>query len=249
NVESKKLWDSLEARYMAEDASNFKHILKPLKKELTLVELGSHLHIEQSLRMQDSDKPKGNNVTGPSVVNMVEHNNSSRVPNKRNLITPYELYTKKKPNLNYLKIYGCRAVVRLPYPKLETLGERGIECIFVGYAENSKAFSIYVIETNDSVSINSIIESMDDIFDENKFSSVPRPSLRILNETEDISGPVVPEEVTKEAVQQPELELKKSKRNRTPKDFGPEFQLYLIEKINDEVSDQQSYYFNVKDNP
>nr|GEW54939.1 zinc finger, CCHC-type [Tanacetum cinerariifolium] len=27
---------------------------------------------------QDSDKPKGNNVAGPSVVNMVEHNNSSR---------------------------------------------------------------------------------------------------------------------------------------------------------------------------
>nr|GEX16518.1 zinc finger, CCHC-type [Tanacetum cinerariifolium] len=32
--------------------------------------------IKESLRMQDSDKPKGNNVDGPSVVNMVEHNNS-----------------------------------------------------------------------------------------------------------------------------------------------------------------------------
>ncbi|GJS46449.1 zinc finger, CCHC-type containing protein [Tanacetum coccineum] len=39
---------------------------------------GSHLRIEESLRMQDSDKPKGNNVAGLSVVNMVEHNNSSR---------------------------------------------------------------------------------------------------------------------------------------------------------------------------
>nr|GEW44509.1 40S ribosomal protein S24-1 [Tanacetum cinerariifolium] len=29
-------------------------------------------------RVQDSDKPKGNNVAGPSVVNMVEHNNSFR---------------------------------------------------------------------------------------------------------------------------------------------------------------------------
>nr|GEX34033.1 zinc finger, CCHC-type [Tanacetum cinerariifolium] len=28
--------------------------------------------------MQDSDKPKGNNIVGPSVVSMVEHNNSSR---------------------------------------------------------------------------------------------------------------------------------------------------------------------------
>nr|GEV91541.1 zinc finger, CCHC-type [Tanacetum cinerariifolium] len=57
---------------------NFKHILKHLKEELALVELGSHLRIEKSLRMQDSDKPKGNNDAGPSVVNMVEHNNSSR---------------------------------------------------------------------------------------------------------------------------------------------------------------------------
>ncbi|GJV90333.1 zinc finger, CCHC-type containing protein [Tanacetum coccineum] len=112
----------------------------------------------------------------------------NRVPNKRNMITPYELWTKKKPNLNYLRVWGCRAVVRLPDPKLKTLGERGIECIFVGYAEHSKAFRFYVIEPNDSVSINSIIESRDAIFDENRFSSVPRPSLRIPNGTEEIGG-------------------------------------------------------------
>ncbi|GKB28367.1 zinc finger, CCHC-type containing protein [Tanacetum coccineum] len=138
NVESsKELWDSLEAKYMAEDASSkkfllsnftnykmtdsrpvmeqynkllgilrrftqhkmnmdkaiqvscitdklppswkdFKHTLKHLKDELTLVELGSHLRIKESLGMQDSNKSKGNNIVGPSVVNMVEHNNSSR---------------------------------------------------------------------------------------------------------------------------------------------------------------------------
>ncbi|GJY22001.1 zinc finger, CCHC-type containing protein [Tanacetum coccineum] len=52
--------------------------MKHLKEELTRVELGSHLRIEESLRVKDNDKPKGNNVVGPSVVNMVEHNNSSR---------------------------------------------------------------------------------------------------------------------------------------------------------------------------
>ncbi|GKB45030.1 hypothetical protein Tco_0889972 [Tanacetum coccineum] len=58
--------------------NDFKHTLSHLKDELTLVELGSHLRIEESFRAQDNDKPKGNNVAGPSVVNMVEHNNSSR---------------------------------------------------------------------------------------------------------------------------------------------------------------------------
>ncbi|GKD62211.1 hypothetical protein Tco_1299720 [Tanacetum coccineum] len=85
---------SAEAKYMAEDASskkflvsNFtnykitdsrpvmkyynklleriKNTLKPKKDELTLVDLGSHLRIKESLRAQDSDKPKDNNVAGP----------------------------------------------------------------------------------------------------------------------------------------------------------------------------------------
>ncbi|GJR03010.1 retrovirus-related pol polyprotein from transposon TNT 1-94 [Tanacetum coccineum] len=81
------------------------------------------------------------------------------------------------------------------------------------------------------------------------FSSVPRSSLRTPNGTKDIGGSVVNKEVTEEVVQQPEPELRKSKRTRTPKDFGPEFQLYLIEGTRDEVSDQHSYCFNVEDDP
>nr|GEW19099.1 zinc finger, CCHC-type [Tanacetum cinerariifolium] len=84
---------------------------------------------------------------------------------------------------------ASRAAVRLPDPKLKTLGERGIECIFVGYAEHSKAYRFYVIEPNESVDINSIIESRDVIFDEHKFSSVPKPSQRSLgfNQTSGIN--------------------------------------------------------------
>nr|GEY02098.1 zinc finger, CCHC-type [Tanacetum cinerariifolium] len=53
--------------------------------------------------------------------------------------------TKRKPNLNYLRVWGCRAIVRLSDPKLKTLGKRGDECIFVGYVEHSKAFSMSVV--------------------------------------------------------------------------------------------------------
>ncbi|GJR55366.1 hypothetical protein Tco_1405887 [Tanacetum coccineum] len=70
---------------------DFKHTLKHQKKALTLVELGSHLRIEESLRVQDSDKPKCNNVVGPLVVNMVEHNNSFRYnDNKGHLKKDYK---------------------------------------------------------------------------------------------------------------------------------------------------------------
>ncbi|GJS38073.1 zinc finger, CCHC-type containing protein [Tanacetum coccineum] len=74
NVESaKKLWDSFESKYMAEDSSSkkfllppswkdFKHTLKHGKDDLSLVQLGSHLRVEESLRAQESDKGKGKEV-------------------------------------------------------------------------------------------------------------------------------------------------------------------------------------------
>nr|GEW31602.1 hypothetical protein [Tanacetum cinerariifolium] len=343
----KKLWDTLEAKYMAEDAlvrislftqhkmnmdesiqvscvidklpplwKDFKHTLKHLKEELTLIELGSHLRIEESLRVKDSDKPKGNNVAGPFVVNMVEHYNSSRANgsstkgSKDGSSNPLKgqnrCWFKTYESLNDGSILhmrnestalvhrrGCvdlrlniifdnigsafmstsklndsimwharlghvyfkrmqdiskdglilaidmdteKAGVRLLDPKLKTLGERGIECNFVGYVEHSKSFKFYVIEPNDSVAINSIIESRDAIFDEQRFSSVPRPSQRsLVKGTEYSGGSVVSKRVTDEIVQQSEPRLRKSKRHRTPKDFEPEFQLYLIKRTRDEM--------------
>ncbi|GKE06845.1 hypothetical protein Tco_1398863 [Tanacetum coccineum] len=50
---------------------DFKHTLKHGKGDLSLVQLGSHLCIEESLRAQDSDKCKGKEVAGP-FVNMTE---------------------------------------------------------------------------------------------------------------------------------------------------------------------------------
>ncbi|GKA63779.1 zinc finger, CCHC-type containing protein, partial [Tanacetum coccineum] len=76
------------------------------------------------------------------------------------------------------------AIVRLSDSKRKTLGEKGIDCISVGYAEHSKAYRFYVIEPNDSISINSIIESRDAIFYENRFSSIPRQKDIIPNSDE-----------------------------------------------------------------
>ncbi|GJS88974.1 zinc finger, CCHC-type containing protein [Tanacetum coccineum] len=67
------------------------------------------------------------------------------------------------------------AVVRLTEPKMKNLGKKGIDCIFIGYAEHSTCYRFYVIEPNDYVSVNSIIESRDAMFDEERFTSIPRP--------------------------------------------------------------------------
>ncbi|KAI5437110.1 Methylsterol monooxygenase 2-2 [Lathyrus oleraceus] len=50
---------------------DFKHNLKHGKDELSLIQLGSHLRIEESLRAQEDDKGKGKEIAGPSV-NMVK---------------------------------------------------------------------------------------------------------------------------------------------------------------------------------
>ncbi|GJY15647.1 zinc finger, CCHC-type containing protein [Tanacetum coccineum] len=130
---------------------------------------------------------------------------------------------------------ASRAVVRLPDPKRKTLGEQGIDCIFVGYAEHSKAYSFYVIEPNDYISINSIIESRDAIFDENRFSSIPRPKDIIQNLDESQRGDHsndVPSETPKP---------RRGKRARKAKSYGPDFQLYLVEGSRDQVGSQYSY--------
>nr|GFC13326.1 zinc finger, CCHC-type [Tanacetum cinerariifolium] len=84
---------------------DFKHNLKHLKEELTLIELGSYLRIEKSLRVQDSDKPKRNNVVGPSVVNIVEHNNSSRYNDNKGKRKHHDTITNlnKKPKVTCWK--------------------------------------------------------------------------------------------------------------------------------------------------
>ncbi|GJY50235.1 zinc finger, CCHC-type containing protein [Tanacetum coccineum] len=169
----------------------------------------------------------------------------NRTPNKNSKQTPYEIWTKKVPNLTYLRVWGCRAVVRLTEPKMKNLGEKGIDCIFIGYAEHSKCYRFYVIEPNDYVSVNSIIESRDAIFDEERFTSIPRPrgmiqpsSSKIAEDevegTDDVPGPSVP---------------RKSTRTRKAKSFGSDFQLYLVEGTRDKTLSQREYCFIIEEDP
>ncbi|GJX90982.1 zinc finger, CCHC-type containing protein [Tanacetum coccineum] len=60
---------------------DFKHTLKHGKDYLSLVQLGSHLRIEESLRAQDSDKGKGKEVAGPSI-KMTEEGKNKNKQNK-----------------------------------------------------------------------------------------------------------------------------------------------------------------------
>nr|KAJ0187373.1 hypothetical protein LSAT_V11C900477740 [Lactuca sativa] len=169
----------------------------------------------------------------------------NKTPNKRSKNTPYELWCKMVPTLSYLKVYGCRAVVRLTEPKRKTVGERGVDCIFIGYAEHSKAYRFYVLESNNSVYVNTVIESRDAIFDEERFTSIPitrdtshQSSSNSITQAKDVY-------VGASSVPEP----RKSTRARKAKSFGSDFQVYLVEGTWNETICQHQYCFNIKEDP
>nr|GEW38983.1 hypothetical protein [Tanacetum cinerariifolium] len=259
---SKELWDTLEAKYMDEDASSKKFlvsnftnykmtdsrpVLEHYNELLGILEKFTQHKMNMDESIQDDDvtwwvdseatvhvcKDRRwfkiyESLNDRSILHM--RNESTALVHKRGCVDLRLGY------VHFIRIKDMSMDGLIPAFDMDTEKcERGIECIFVGYVEHSKAFRFYVIEPNDSVAINSIVESKDAIFDENRFSSVLIPSQRsLVNRSKDIGGSVVPEKVTEEVVQQPEPKLKKSKRHRTPKDFGLEFQLYLIERTKDE---------------
>jgi hypothetical protein len=137
-------------------------------------------------------------------------------------------------------VWGCRAVVRLTEPKRRPLGERGIDCIFIGYAENSYAWRFYVLESNEYVSVNSVIESRDADFDEERFTSIPRP--RDMNHS--TKAPVNTENNSSNSTQ-----VRKGTRIRKAKTFGDDFQLYLVEESRAEINFQYQYCYNIDQDP
>lgn len=87
----------------------------------------------------------------------------NRITSRKTEVSFYELWNGRKRNLGYLKVWGCIAFYRVPDRKRTKLGPRALRIVFVGYAENSKTYRLL------GLSSNSIVESRDVEFIENKF--------------------------------------------------------------------------------
>ncbi|GJV45495.1 retrotransposon protein, putative, ty1-copia subclass [Tanacetum coccineum] len=68
------------------------------------------------------------------------------VPTKKVDKTPYELWYKKVPNLSYLKVWGCEALVKRY--TLDKLQQRSVNCIFVGYPTEIVGYYFYFTPEN-----------------------------------------------------------------------------------------------------
>nr|GEX32735.1 integrase, catalytic region, zinc finger, CCHC-type, peptidase aspartic, catalytic [Tanacetum cinerariifolium] len=57
--------------------------------------------------------------------------------------TPYELINKRKPNIKFFLMFGCRCYLLNDYEDVGKLTEKGDIRVFVGYSKESAAFRIY----------------------------------------------------------------------------------------------------------
>ena len=75
-------------------------------------------------------------------------------------LTPYEKWTGSKPNVSHLCVFGNLAYSHIPKEIRQKLDSKTRECMFVGYANNSKAYRLWCPAQQ------RIIISRDVIFDE-----------------------------------------------------------------------------------
>nr|GEV69512.1 putative LRR receptor-like protein kinase [Tanacetum cinerariifolium] len=57
--------------------------------------------------------------------------------------TPYELMNKRKPNIKFFRVFGCRCYLLNDYEDVGKLKAKGDIGVFVGYSKESAAFRIY----------------------------------------------------------------------------------------------------------
>lgn len=86
-------------------------------------------------------------------------------------ISPLEKLTGKAPEISHLRVFGCKAFVRIPDKQRKKLEKESSVLTFVGYEANSKGYRFW-----DSSS-RSFKASRDAIFDETVFPSRPTPHI------------------------------------------------------------------------
>ena len=111
------------------------------------------------------------------------------VPYKKTRKTPYELWRGYKPNLSYLKVWGCLVKVLKPVPKRTRLGPKTIDCLFIGYAQNSATYRFLVLRDKGySFEAGTIIESKNTEFFEYIFPK--KTNITYLPQNESIGDPL-----------------------------------------------------------
>lgn len=61
------------------------------------------------------------------------------VPNQ----TPYEAWTRRRPTVSHLRVFGCIGYALIPSSLHQKLDSKSVKCILMGYSSESKAYKLY----------------------------------------------------------------------------------------------------------
>nr|GEZ32801.1 retrovirus-related Pol polyprotein from transposon TNT 1-94 [Tanacetum cinerariifolium] len=103
--------------------------------------------------------------------------------------TPYELMNKRKPNIKFFRVFGCRCYLLNDFEDVGKLKAKGDIGVFVGYSKESAAFRICNKQTrkiHESVNVN-----FDEISEMASKQFSLEPGLSNLKEKEKTSNPSV----------------------------------------------------------
>ena len=107
-------------------------------------------------------------------------------------VTPFEMWTGRRPNIGNLRVFGCIGHVHIPSERRDSkLCARSTPCVFVGYSTESKAYRMFGPQTG------KVIVSRDVVFEENRFVD-PNSSLALARqdagegEEKVTTGPTIP---------------------------------------------------------
>ena len=83
----------------------------------------------------------------------------NRIPHKKSQNIPYKKWKGRKPSYKFLKVWGCLAKVVVPKSKMVKIGQKTVDCIFIGYASNNCAYRFIVHKSDISdIHVNTIKE-------------------------------------------------------------------------------------------
>jgi transposase InsO family protein len=57
--------------------------------------------------------------------------------------TPHEVWTRKKPSLEHLRVFGCDAYVHVPKENRSKMDKKDEKCIFIGYKDGVKGYKLW----------------------------------------------------------------------------------------------------------
>lgn len=81
-------------------------------------------------------------------------------------ITPHEAWSGNKPDVSFLRVFGCRAYAHKPRVERSKLDSKTRRCVLLGYGTDRKCYRLYDLERM------KVIHSRDVILDENTVSGI-----------------------------------------------------------------------------